>query len=222
MIDKIYIVHLPTLTDRRRYLDATLPELGIPYEYRTRFDKSSWEIRDERYIDLSPWNMNRRNKVYWESLGEVIYSGATRDSWKACIMEHLHIFVDFSRSTMESILVLEDDALVNDMDRLKQHLANIPEDSDVAYIGSGCSLATPSDAQGMWWKHPHRRSRCADSYIITKAVATKVINSCLPLYCNWDWELNYQQNLHGMNVYWATNPSIKQGSEYGIYKPSHT
>lgn len=221
-IDKIFIIHYKPLTDRKKYLDEVLPLLDIPYEYRTQFDRESPEIHDTKLIDLSESNREKRN-AYYEKYVSRISEGAVRDSWKANLLEHYHIFKDFVEDdNLENILIFEDDVVFGAelKDALNLYCKALPSDYDTLFIGSGCNLKLPYDTADIIGRHPSFCSKCGDSYIVSKKAAKKIVESCLPLYCNWDWELNYQQAMHQMNVYWVVNPIVKQGSESGYYSSS--
>lgn len=221
-IDKIYIIHYPDLVERKVYLDSNLPKFNIPYEYKCRIMRNSPEIEDPAFIDLSDNNRDKRNVIYHTKSYGGITDGVTRTSWKANLLEHYFIFNDFVNSNDENILVLEDDVIFGDgfFETLETFLHEIPDDYDIVYLGSGCDLKFPSHSDKLLEKHPERRSKCGDSYIVSNKAASKIVTSCLPLYCNWDWELNYQQEIHKMDVYWAINPMIFQGSEHGQYSSS--
>jgi hypothetical protein len=221
-IDKIFVIHYKPLVERKKYLDEVLPLLEIPYEYSTRFDRESPEIHDIKFIDLSESNREKRN-VYYEQYIARISEGVTRDSWRANLLEHYHIFKDFvANDDLQNILIFEDDVIFNaDLkDALNLYCQLLPEDYDTLFIGSGCGLKLPFETSDIIAKHPKFHSKCGDSYIVSKKAAKKIVEHCLPLYCNWDWELNYQQSMHQMNVYWVVNPLVKQGSECGYYNSS--
>lgn len=221
-LDKIYIVHYTPLIERRKYLEKTLPKFNIPFEFRFRFDRESKELNDNTLIDVSENNLKKRNIVLSE-MGFSLQRGAEKPALKAIILEHYHIFKDFINSDLENILVLEDDAIFDEnfFNVYEDYLKLLPSDYDVLYIGSGCNLQLPFKSDKIIELHPNRYSKCADSYIISKKAAINIYNNCLPLYCNWDWELNYQQQLHKMNVYWVSNPLVYQGSEHGQYNNSY-
>lgn len=220
-IDKIYVIHYKPLFERKEYLDKILPLLEIPFEYSSRFDRESPEINDINLIDLSDSNRDKRN-VYYEKYISRIYEGAVRDSWKANLLEHYHIFKDFAESNLDNILIFEDDVVFNEdlKEALQAYCKALPEDFDTLYIGSGCNLSLPYSTSDIIGKHPNYCSKCGDSYIVSKKAAKKIVETCLPLYCNWDWELNYQQAMHQMNVYWVVDPIVRQGSECGNYSTS--
>lgn len=221
-IDKIYIIHYTPLFERKKYLEKTLPLFNIPFEFKTNFDRSSKEINDINLIDLSKGNEDKRNAILSQS-GLSVNTGANKPALKAIILEHYHIFKEFINSDFENILVLEDDVIFDEkfFTTYQKYLDQLPEDYDVLYLGSGCNLKLPYHTDELIGLHPNRHSRCADSYVISKKAAINVYNTCLPLYCNWDWELNYQQQLHRMNVYWVTEPLVNQGSEGGNYNSSY-
>ena len=221
-IDKIYIVHYTPLIERRKYLEDILPRFNIPFEFRYKFDRESKELNDETLIEISDNNQEKRNIILSE-IGLTLSTAAYKPALKAIILEHYHIFKDFINSNLENILILEDDVIFDEkfFNTYKDYLKALPDNYDVLYIGSGCSLQLPFVSDNIIELHPNRYSKCADSYIISKKAAINIYNTCLPLYCNWDWELNYQQQLHKMNVYWVTKPLVYQGSEHGNYNISY-
>jgi len=221
-IDKVYIIHYEPLTERKKYLESILPSFNTPFEFRCKYNRNSPEINDNNLIDLSDENREKRNKIYSQNNGTRIHSGAIRDSWKACLLEHYYVFQDFVNSEYDNILILEDDVIFDSrfFNVLPEYLKVLPDDYDSLFLGSGCNLRLPYQTTDLIGKHPQRASKCGDSYMVSKKAAKKIVNTCLPLYCNWDWELNYQFALHNMDVYWVTEPLIYQGSENGTYTSS--
>jgi GR25 family glycosyltransferase involved in LPS biosynthesis len=62
------------------------------------------------------------------------------------------------------------------------------------------------------------RSRCSDSYFISRQAAKVISEAVQPFSMPIDWELGYQLHLHRMKVYWWEPPLVRQGSETGLYR----
>lgn len=228
-VEHIFIIHYNKAIDRRAYLDENLPKFNIPYTFRCLYDRQSPEIFDTKYFDISKYNKDKRNNVF-EKYGMHIPEGLILETdpitsyrnkaYRACTLEHYKTFeYIYLNTNYEHVLILEDDVCFNDdfLNKLNFFEQNIPTDYDICYIGSGCNLQLPYETEKLFGKHPLRQSKCSDSYIINRNTLKKIVETILPFYSAIDWDLNYIQQLHEMNVYWSTNPLTFQGSQHGKY-----
>jgi len=229
-IEKIFVIHYHKAIDRKAYLDLHLPKLNIPFEYRCSIDRDSPEIEQLKYFDCSTENKDKRNQIL-QRYGLFVPGGLNIDTGtnidlkykavRAATLEHFKTYeYIYNETNLNNILILEDDVCFKDQffNDFKLLQENIPDDYDVCYIGSCCDLQPPSPSESVFERHPTHQSRCSDSYILNRNSIKKIIDNMLPFFTAIDWDLNYVQQLLNMNVYWATNPQIYQGSQQGNYK----
>lgn len=57
--------------------------------------------------------------------------------------------------------------------------------------------------------------RCADSLLLRGAYVKKLVQTLLPFKECLDWELNFQNMLHGGKVLWVEPPLAEQGTTHG-------
>jgi len=228
-IDHIYVVHYKKLTDRKKYLEETLPKFGIPFEFRSLYDRSSPELFDSKYFDPSEKNLKVRNSVVHKTnkpcnIGQAVLCDTDRWlGYRANALEHYKIFEHVALNTnYQNVLILEDDVqFPPHFSSVLEHILKVlPPDYDVCYIGNGCNLQLPYHTDSIVGLHPQFHSRCTDSYIITKSSAEKFTKTILPFFGAADWDLNYVQALHDLKVYWSTVPAVLQGSQNGVYTSS--
>ena len=218
-IDKIFIVHHPSLTDRRKYMEGVMPKFNIPYEYICDFTQDSEEIYDLKYIDTSENNRAIKNSQIL--IGDKIGSSAAlnQNNLKACSLEHYSIISNFAKSDYENILILQDDIIFDEnFPGFNAYLNELPEDYDVLYLSGVCNTRLQYHTEKILDIQPLRISNGGGAYIVSKKAAKIIDKNSLPLYCNWDWEITCMQMFFEMNVYWATNILLYDGSEIGKYK----
>lgn len=220
-IDHIFVIHYDKEIERKKYLDEKLPSLNTPFSFRSNYNRESSDIFNSLYFDFSDINKNKRNDVMTK-YGRHIPSGLgctteREKAYRAVTLEHFKTYeFIYNETSFNNVLILEDDVRFEE-NFLIECENNIPNDYDICYIGSGCDLKLPYQTKDFFGKHPQFFSKCSDSYIINRQTIKKIIDDILPFFTTIDWDLNYIQMLHQMNVYWATSPKIHQGSQKGIY-----
>lgn len=219
-IDKIYIIHFPCLTERKQYMDEKIKEFNIPYEYVCKYVKNSVEISDKNFIDTSDTNKNRKNSML---VGDKLSEGVCENNLKACTLEHYNIIKTFYEETdHDNILILQDDIIFDDRyEGFEQYLKVLPEDYDLLYLSSVCGIKLKAESGNILDLQPSRESNGGGAYMVSRKAAKIITENALPLYSNWDWELNCLQIAHKLNVYWVISPMLYDGSEIGKYKRSY-
>lgn len=135
-----------------------------------------------------------------------------------------------SESDFDYGLIIEDDVIPinnNVIEKINEHVKNLPENWDSFFIGTGCGdsfikskLQEAKKINDFIFKPKHPSTNCAEAYLIKKQAAQKVYKSILPFQLAFDWELAYQFYKLNMNVYWLYPPLFYQGSINGEYKSS--
>lgn len=217
-VDKIYVVHHPALTDRKQYMDGILPKFNIPFEYTCNFTQESSEIYDTKFIDVTESNRELKNS---RLVGDKMQSNSalTLNNLKACALEHYSIISNFSKSDYDNIVILQDDIIFDDnFPGFEAYINDLPSDYDVVYLSNVCNTNLQYESNKLVDIQPLRISNGGGAYMVSKKAAEIIHNNSLPLYCNWDWEMNCIQMFYNMNVYWCTNFLLYDGSEVGRYK----
>jgi len=229
-IEHIFVIHYHKEVERKKYLNAQLPLLQIPYTFRSLYDRNSPELLEKEYFDSSEINKKRRNDILIK-YGKTIQYGMPIDdeefitrekglAYRAATLEHYKTYEYVVNETnYNNVLILEDDVCFKDgiKEALSVYENALPDDYDICYIGSGCNLQLPIPTTNAVEKHPQLHSRCSDSYIVSRKALIKILKTALPFYGAIDWDLNYIQMLNNFNVYWASDPKTYQGSQHGHY-----
>jgi GR25 family glycosyltransferase involved in LPS biosynthesis len=124
--DKIYVLNLHKRKDRLLDIDNRLKRFGIQYE---RFGATDGSVM---------------RKVWEKFLVDNDYF--TTPNYLACSISHLSIYRDAVEKNYQRILIIEDDVLVNRNIHLLFESVNIPDWSDLFYIG----YIPLSEDQSMW------------------------------------------------------------------------
>jgi GR25 family glycosyltransferase involved in LPS biosynthesis len=203
-VNKVYMTHYSPLKDRKSQMIKTLPfdmewfEQEPQDEYWTK-DEQSWASK----APTVPFKNISRSEV---SLAH----------------KHIEAYKDIVKNKYQKSLILEDDVMIveNFPTHFNNHLTKTPSDWDFIFIGSGCGLRIPQHLQQpeqIAYRVAHPASKCTDSYCITYEAAQKILSTIIPFTFPIDFELNYQMELHDMNVYWWEPPLVAQGSQCGVF-----
>ena len=204
---KVYICHYPPLSDRKAYLDTVLPTLGIPFQFFNSFNRDNisnykhFFTDDIKTLQSKGWNSTPPNMS---------------PSIKATTLEHLKIYENIYFSNDDYSIVLEDDAILvkNFKERILKLISVLPPDWDIVHFSKGCEGRPQiqcNDNTNLV-KMESRNSWTASGYLIKKNTARLLHKNMLPIALPIDFELNYIQNLLKMNVYWAADPLVYEGS----------
>jgi GR25 family glycosyltransferase involved in LPS biosynthesis len=218
-IDKIFIIHYPPLVDRKKYMDSMISKFNIPYEYICKFTQDSLEIFDSKFIDTSDKNKDKKNSML---IGDKLNSGLTLNNLKACSLEHFMVISDFADSEYQNIIILQDDIIFDDnFPGFDAYVKALPVDYDILYMSNCCGTKLPQQTEGILDRAPQYTSNAGGAYIISKKAAKIISKNALPIYSNWDWELNCIQMQFKMNVYWVKDFLLYDGSEINMYKRAY-
>ena len=226
-VDKVYVIHYTKLSDRRKRMEDMLGLLGVVAEYITDFDQ---EHLDEETLlqmneDVSE-EFNKKIKPLYPRISPKKLSKAE----VSCVFKHRQAIQKLSNSSSEYGLILEDDVVFVEgfKEKFDSYLLRTPDDSiaswDIVFIGVCCGMHVDSSRikkDVVAYKIGHPSSRCADSYLLKKSAAKKIIDSSgsFPV-TPYDYDLSYQIVHNNLNAYWWEPPLAEQGSQNGLYGSS--
>jgi GR25 family glycosyltransferase involved in LPS biosynthesis len=228
---KIFICHYTPLVERRTFLQSQLDQCGLTnVEWVTEKDLAGLDL--STYYDGSDETLKKRNETTFKAFNY----GDQPQLTTACTeltTQHVLAYKRIIDQDLESGIVFEDDTiLAKDFNtKIEQYMQELPDDWDIFYFGSGHSSSlrskmTLTERIRCWRGNQHvfrrenRQSRWTDSYAVSRKAAETLMPTIIPFSYPIDWELNYQQAIHEMNVYWGEPTISKQGSGQGFYESS--
>jgi len=196
-LEQIYIVHFEPLKQRKSNLDLALSKFdNIPFTYKI-MNKESDNISKKVYHDVFS-TKERGKKISFQEL--------------TVSLTHLEIYKDIVNKEYKTCLILEDDAILDDL-----FFSNIQEvlkesiNYDFIFLSSCCNLHAPKIKNSILQDATSSRSVCG--YIVQLDCLKKVIKACEPFSDVIDWQLNHIKNDLNLRYAWSEPPLIKQGSE---------
>ena len=208
---KIFVLHYTKLVERKRSVLKQFEKHNITeYEFIELFDKD----------DLTVEQKNRFTKSHM--MGEEKFMPAIISLY----LKHEFVFKEIE-DKYDCALIFEDDIILSDnfTKILDNYMDEVPNDYDALFIGSGCGLHIhPKDI--IPGKHIYRnvKSKCTDSYIVSKNGAIKLNNFMKNVQSKYkiDLPIDHWLNLAfketNSNVYWCEPTIVKQGSENNVFK----
>lgn len=145
-------------------------------------------------------------------------------------LQHIEIYKTIQAHSLDFGIIFEDDVIFykHFSQKFQQYYNELPSDWDVFYFGKGCGnhfakmglrdFSQFITGRKHCFKQNNFKGRFADSYMIRKKAIDKILPTIIPFHYPIDWELNYQQKLHRLNIYWGEPTITKQGSKSGEYK----
>ena len=218
---RTYVIHYTKNTDRKIFLTKMFKKENVSnVVWVEDYDKENvtyevfrelFNITESEYVSRQPinfpWSLHKLKPE------EVSVS-----------LKHIITLQSISISD-EYALVLEDDIILeeNFIEKLNNYISQLPENWEVAFIGQAVDKRIPREElveNVNWYKKEWPADRCADSYLIKKSAANKILSGivsrgmCFPL----DHEYSFWFREFNMNVYWLEPPITSQGSQCGIFK----
>jgi len=227
---KTFVCHYTPLAERKSYLQKNMQDIGfIDIDWMTEKDIEHYDHKEvydgshEAYIKRTSPEMKKLCQTSFEQLEPKIIE---------ITLQHIEIYKRIQAQSLDYGIVFEDDVIFNKNfgKKLQQYYDELPSDWDVFYFGKGTGnhrakigfldLFQFIIGRKHCFKQNNFKSRFADSYMIRKKAIDKIIPTMIPFHYPIDWELNYQQKLHRLNIYWAEPTITRQGSKSGEYKSS--
>jgi GR25 family glycosyltransferase involved in LPS biosynthesis len=218
---KIYVTHYTKLTYRKKILQHRFDQQKITnVEWVENWDKEDIsESVISQYVDLNPDSVCKRFKFEGYKYLPIKISEIS------LVLKHIECWKRFLQSEEGTCLILEDDVILaeNFIEKLNSRLVSAPNDYDAIFIGQGTDYRIPEsdikEGQYFYFKE-HPAAKCADSYILKKETADKLIKEILPFSSAADRELCYLFDKLNMKIYWMEPPLVDQGSQSGLFQSS--
>ncbi|NDB28810.1 hypothetical protein EB151_04580, partial [archaeon] len=136
------------------------------------------------------------------------YNEDSQNSERSLVLKHVSILKDVVKNNYESVLILEDDVTLCDgfVEYCNMFMEQLPNDWDVAWVGSCLNLHEPS-VDGKYVYKTDRGSRCTHAFLVSGRMAKKVIDVISDVYLPADHFYNYLIREHNLNNYWF-EPSL--------------
>lgn len=217
-----YVIHYTKNTTRKKLLSSIFDiEKFNNVLWVEAFDREQVlyeHFRDHFNVTETEFDYRRPTEFHWEL-------HRLKAAEVSLILKQKLALQHFTQSAHDVCLVLEDDAIVADdfVSRLDGYCEELPNDWEFAFVGQGLNKRIPKEelVDGVhWYKKTYPADRCADSMLIKKSAAQKILRGmtergvCFPIdheYAFWFRELN-------INVYWLEPPLVSQGSQCGLFE----
>lgn len=204
MLGKIFICHYKPLKERKKILSEQLNKLGLDYEWV--------EIYDREEIDINKLKTDLPNMV--KPLNIIGHQNRTlRMSEISLILKHNYIWEKMIKDDIDNVLVLEDDALLDNdfVEKYYSYTRDLPEDYDLLWVGSCCGLHAPNISLD---KHIYQNdgSRCTHAYLISKKCASKMIEQHKINNSPADFMFNEAIRICGLKNYWLEPDLVSQNN----------
>lgn len=209
MLNKIYICHYTKLSERKPVLSEQLEKLNITVytEWVEVYDK---EDIDFKKLEESLPNINKPMK-----LNNIHNNRKLRQSEISLILKHNYIWNDMIKNNISDVIVLEDDALLDDdfIKKFNLYIQELPNDYDLLWIGSCCNLHSKNIEPN---KHIYREdgSRCTHGYMISLKCAKKMIEHHLINNLPVDFMFNEAIIKYGFENYWLEPDLVTQNKKF--------
>ncbi len=202
-VDKVYITHWSKLTNRKELLSKHLLDNGIKNSiWVENYDKDNWNIDEikSEYPFIFGLNPKGRNLNYSEI---------------SLALKHCWIFKDALIKSYDSIIIFEDDVILDEgfITKFNEYKKQLPTDWDLFFFGSCCDLNINNKKEGV---NVYRTniSRCCHAYSISLSGLNKLKNNIPNINEAIDWHFNYIIPDLNLNTYWSEPTIAKQNSKF--------
>jgi GR25 family glycosyltransferase involved in LPS biosynthesis len=203
-IDHIYICHYTKLIDRKLFIENQLNAFGINnYEFISSYDP---ELLDKKLIiQKYPYIFDKTKKD----------NRYLRISEISLALKHCHAIEKSCIQNYDSVLILEDDAILSDnfISSYNDYLKQLPDDWDLFWVGSCCNLHIP-EIKSNQNIYQTNKSRCTHCYSISKKGLGILNNIIYNIDEAIDWYYNDIINRYNLNTYWAEPSICKQNPSF--------
>lgn len=243
----VLIIHYTPLRERKAFLIEKFEALGIRnYQFLEKFDREviTPEMRAAYYLPsydrwMSKYFLVRQillENIHYspdkKSWGENLPQGIAidpnprllNDSEVAVTIAHIEAYKMIIENGWNYAMVIEDDAVFLDgfAETFCRNFCLTPADWDLIFFGNGCGYRVPERTPDQTvYKTLPPRSKCSDSYLISRSAAAAFIESMVPFTQPIDFELGCFLSLFNKNSYWWDPPLAVQGSQVGQFTSSH-
>ena len=217
LIDKIYIIcHSVKESQRYERLVKHLEDVMIPTNI-IQFMAPVWsdELSNELIFSVyDPFLPRPVPGLTFKGRGLSKGEISLGLNFYACIQ-------DAVKNKYKTIITLESDIWLREdfVKRLKDLLENLKDKSwDYVSLGEGVGTRPPNAPKSYYsdtkaYDPPHQFVyRCTDSMMFSSNFLEKLVKTFIPFREIIDWEMNYQNMLHGAKALWADPPLAEQGT----------
>ena len=212
---KILVIHYDKLLERKKHMLSQFDKAGLnDFEFVSNHGKDK----------LTP-----REKSKFKNLtdGEI-----------SLMLHHFECYKIINEK-YDYAIIFEDDVILADdfKNKIKKYISDLPNDWDMLFFGEGQGVHIPhyrlvpdvniykkmTDLKNTIPGGIDGSTRCADSYIVSKKCAQKlvqVINSLQITSIPLDHLLNKINHFCKFNIYWAEPTLAVQGTSNGTFKTS--
>lgn len=200
LVDKIYVCHWSKLTERKKHIKDQLDKLKFEYEFVELFDTDTWDI-------------DEISKKYKSIFSIQLSKSQNKNSIISLALKHCWIIEDAINKGFNSIMILEDDAVLVDgfEEKFNSYYRQLPLDWDMCFVGSCCGLRSNNMRKDML-VYKANSSRCTHCYLISCSGLNKLKNEMLKIDNAIDWYYNKLIESIPLNNYWM-DPALSFQSE---------
>ncbi len=205
-LDAILVIHASTFVERRRFIEAQMDALGLPYEFVLDFD-----------IPSIPQALRQR----------LFKEGVLSAAQQSCALKHWQAHRLVVERQMSRVLVLEDDVILskNFLPALNglMHEELALHDPHITFLGCGGHYYVPSEQirEGQWL-YPRNQGKFADSYILSNETAKRRLAwiEANGIHAAIDHTFEHIDRTLGTPMFWLEPPVVEQGSHNGTFSSS--
>lgn len=202
-VDNVYITHWSKLKERKELLTKHLLDINITnYNWVENYDKSTWDIEEikSEYPLIFGLNPKGRNLNHSEI---------------SLALKHCWIIKDALSKGCQSILILEDDVILDDsfIEKYNEYKLQLPTDWDIFFVGSCCNLHINNQIKGVNVYKTYT-SRCCHAYSISLSGLLKLKDEINNINEAIDWYFNYIIPELKLNTYWSEPSIAEQNSNF--------
>lgn len=162
----IFVINMPTATDRRAAIAQQLTALGL---------EARW-ITATRGADMTEAEVTQ---VYDESLNRKYFRRALSPGEIGCYVSHREAWQSLLNSTADSAIVLEDDIHLNEHFSNAVDVLTVGRQFDIIKLSDdrNCPIKKTAPASGPFtWASYKRVPNCANGYAISRSGAQKLLS----------------------------------------------
>ena len=201
-IDRVYICHWSKLKERKIQLIDHLKDMQIlEYQWVENYDKNTWNIDQIKMEYPKVFGLNPKDRFL-------------KHSEISLVLKHCWIIKDAFENNYDSVLIFEDDIVLQDdfVSKFNSYKEQLPKDWDLCWVGSCCNLHSITSPGINVYKE--NGSRCTHAYMISKSCISKIINYINLVNDGSDWYYNFLITTFNLNNYWFEPSLASQNSLY--------
>ena len=201
-VDNTYICHWSKLIDRKSKLLDNLTINNIDkFEFVENFDVANFDVSTitKKYPNIFNSIPSGRNM----KLSEI-----------SLILKHLWIIEDAYDNNYDSILILEDDALLvfDFINSYNNYIKQLPANWDILWVGTCCNLNANYKENTNVYRASG--SRCTHAFSMSKSCINKIKDNIFNVNNPIDFYYNTLIEELNLNNYWAEPALAYQNTEF--------